>query len=889
VSLGGDPANSMVDACNAVGRANVTALSARLAGLPAGSCTPVPASASVENVFPTNPGNQFSNPIAVVPSGLFGLSDTNTTRNGLAKVDYHLNDRSTLSGMFFIGQGSGTWDDNPSVIMSPWFESFLPVRARIGSGSWTWTPTSTWVNEFKVGYTHHLSPFLSADHTVNPNAPWGISGGLPTGYAINTGVTNSDFFGFPRINISGFTQMGGNWPKYVGPSSNLEFLDHISYLHGKNAFKFGGELTFLQAASGATSNAKGLVRFKKGGGMTPLENFLLGNAGSGSNIFVGDPLRHLHNEHYALFVQDDYRATPRLTVNIGVRYELATVIQEENDLLGNFDPNSPTGFVQVGNGISSPYNGAHHNFSPRAGFAWDIGGNQKTVIRVGASMLYEYVPFSAFLNSGGNSVGLGKVPTGAQICTGTPVVCTRGSGTIAAASVNPDTGKLSTGWQANGPNTPIFQGGTVTCSDGSPCATASFARNLRVPYAETWSLDIQRSITPNLSLDLAYLGNHGVDMYGTRDINTPPTGAGWGNPAVAGTPAQMCVASATDVTMGMPTPYDNCSPGAENGPYTAKFPYIQYILELSNLYRSHYNALQATLTQRTSHGLSFTAAYTYSHALDDISQNFGGSTPLNNGDPRTNYGNSDYDLRHRFTFELTYALPGKKMRGHLLDGWELSSIVTLQTGEPWAVQDMSNDFSGTGEVNNPNTWGEAWNFYGNPKDFTASPTGFPYFAPTGNSGKGGSSPGPITNSPTCNAQALALDGGAPAGLAQASLAINGCYAVNNSVLIPPAFGTLGNVTKNIFRDTPFRNWDLSLNKTWKFKERLTAQFRAEFFNVLNHPLFADVGAGHLAANDPSFASSAFGAANETPDQGSGNPVLGSGSNRDVQLGLKFIF
>jgi hypothetical protein len=887
-----DPTKSIVDACNdvnakhAANSANptISALSAQLAGLNPATCVVTPASGSVENLFVSNPGTEFSNNSAeVVPSGLFALSDVNSTYNGLVKVDYHLNDKNTISGMFFIGDGSGTWDDNPSVITAPWSESLFPVSARIGSGSWTWVPNSAFVNEFKVGYTHYLLPFLSVDHTVNPIASWGLSGGLPTGYGMNTGVTNSTFFGEPRINIAGFTQLGGNWPKFVGPNANTEILDHISYLHGKNAFKFGGEYTYVQSSAGATSNAKGLLKFK---GSNPLENFLTGTVGSGSSIFVGDPVRDVHQNHLAAFFQDDYRMTPKITVNFGVRYELATVIQDSNNELGNFDPNSPTGLVQVANGITSPYNGDHRDWSPRAGFAWDLQGNQKTVVRAGASLLYEFVPFSAFMNSGGNAVGLGKVPTGALLCkpVGTPPVetCVQGSGTIAAATVNPDPGTLSTGWMTNGPNSAIFQAGTVTCSDGSPCTTASFARNLRTPYVITWNFDLQRAITPNLSLDLAYLGNHGVRLYGTNDINVPATGSGWGDPtagtgtglAATGSPAYICLNNFITPS-GKTVPYSNCSPGAEAGPYSQKFPYLQYILQMSNLYRSHYNAMQASLTQRTTHGLSFTAAYTYSHATDDVSQNFGSTTPLHNENPGLNYGNSDYDIRHRFTFELTYALPGLKSPGQVLQGWVLNSILTLQTATPWAVQDMSNDFSGTGEVNNPNTWGEAWNFIGNPKDFTATPVGIPFF-PGGNT---------ITN-PTGNA---ACDSKATAmgPLAVASLFNSGCYVSGNSVLLPPPYGQFGTIGKNIFRDTPFHNWDVSVQKNWKFKERLTAQFRAEFFNVLNHPMFADVGAGHLANNDPS--TGALGLANATPDQGAGNPVLGSGSSRDIQLGLKLIF
>jgi hypothetical protein len=888
---GGDPASSIVDACNAVGRANVSALSARLAGLPVGSCTPVPVSGSNENVFPTNLGNQFStDPTLVIPSGLHTITDTNSTYNGLAKVDFHANDKNTFSGMFFIGDGSGVWDDNPSAITSAFSESYFPVSARIGSGSWTWVPNSSVVNEFKVGYTHYLLPFQAVDQHANPAAPWGISGGIPTGYAMNTGVTDPTFFGFPRLNFgTEFTQLGGNWPKFVGPNTNTEFLDHVSYLHGKHAFKFGGEFTVVQSSAGATSNAKGRVNFKTNGGNTRLENFLLGNTGSGSSIFVGDPVRDVHTDHFAAFFQDDYRVTPRITVNIGVRYELATVLQDINNQLGNFDPNSPTGLVQVGAGITAPYNPDHRDWSPRAGFAWDLQGNQKTVIRAGASMLYEFVPFSAFMNSGGNAVGLGKVPTGALLCVSG--ICTRGSGNIAATTFNPLTADVTGGWQSDSA-TPIFPTGVVTCGDGSkilagggppslvgtspaPCSTASFERNLRTPYVITWNFDIQRAITSNLSLDLAYLGNHGVKLYGTRDLNVPATGAGYSAAGLA--------ACASDPTTCGNLP-DN--PATKLGPFnndptsSQYFPYLQWILQMSNLYRSHYNALQASLTQRTSHGLSFTAAYTYSHATDDVSQNFGSSTPLHNENPGLNYGNSDYDIRNRFTFEATYAIPGKKTPGQILEGWRINSIVTIQPGTPWAVQDSSNDFSGTNEVNNPNTWGEAWDFFGNPKDFKATPSGIPY---SGNPQTGAAilaqCTTAVTNHFTGQQQALAL----------ASLANFGCYASGNSVLTPPPYGSFGTIPKNIFLNPNFHTWDMSVQKDWKFKERLTAQFRAEFFNVLNHPVFGQIDQGHLNHNDPSSMGSPFGAANETPDQAAGNPVLGSGSNRDIQLGLKLIF
>ena len=111
----------------------------------------------------------------------------------------------------------------------------------------------------------------------------------------------------------------------------------------------------------------------------------------------------------------------------------------------------------------------------------------------------------------------------------------------------------------------------------------------------------------------------------------------------------------------------------------------------------------------------------------------------------------------------------------------------------------------------------------------------------------------------------------------------------SSVLVPPDFGTFGNAGRNIFRNTPFKTWDFSILKNMKFKERLAVQFRAEFFNVLNHPIFGGVDAGHLATNDPSVGSNTFGQTNATADLAAGNPVMGSGSNRVIQLGLKLAF
>ena len=175
--------------------------------------------------------------------------------------------------------------------------------------------------------------------------------------------------------------------------------------------------------------------------------------------------------------------------------------------------------------------------------------------------------------------------------------------------------------------------------------------NFKDPYLQNWNVGIQHAFTPTLTLDVSYVGSHGSRLNGIRDIN-----------------------------QGAPIP-DSAT--AAPGPYAAKYPYLGFINESSNLYISNYHGLQATVTQRTAHGLSFLASYTYSHSLDGDSVNINQYLPQDSRNPGAEYASSDFDIRHRFTFSATYRLPGKKSLAQLLEGWEVNSVLTLQTGQPW--------------------------------------------------------------------------------------------------------------------------------------------------------------------------------------------------------------
>ena len=916
---------SLVDACNDLKTkaTPISPLSAHIAGLDTTTCAIAPANytpGASESLFPASNGSDSRGLI-------LGLVSTSAQDNGVAKVDYHINDHHSLSGMYFRGVGGGSWHDGawevgiPGSAKAP-FISDLWGYIQAGSGAWTWTPNSTLVNEFRVGYSYYRQFSDSNDASINPLA-----------YGINTGVTDKRDFGFPLLQISSFNganfRLGGNWPKHVGPDGSLQILEHVSVLRGKHAFKFGGEIIQNTAEPFITMNAKGIIKFSN------LENFLTGNVkGSGSQIFAGDPMRHLSNQSYAAFLQDDWRLTPRLIVNLGLRYELTTVFKDRDNQLGNFDPNSPTGLAQVGFGLTSPFHGDHNNFSPRVGFAWDVRGDGKTVIRGGGSIMYEEIPLIT-LTAVGNQLGLNLVPTGATqiFCSGDTLpggcvngntqIMRSGSGNMGAVISGADGGSLSAGWQAQ--TLPCVSGGTTACgsifpqsifnlqcgdgqtftpagstspmTDPAPCNTGAVDPNLRTPYISTWTLTVQRAITNDLSLEVAYVGNHGTKLLGFANINQPPLGSSY--PGFGSTDPMV------NEVLSCNSPLNPggfaCDPGDATVNQTArpsfsKFPYIGEIDRLSNQDKSNYHSMQVTLTERPFHGLSFLAGYTYAHALDAGSNNFNDiQLPPDSSHPTANvYGNSLFDIRHRFTLSTTYALPGRKGLGQLLQGWELNSVVTLQSASPWGVQDFTNDFSGTNQVNEIDTFGQPWNFSGNPADFKAGRNvATPCWSGSGPSQILGCSTGGPGSAATTITPAPAACSNAAAAFPGAVNTLNavGCYFVGSSALIPPALGTIGNAGRDNFRDLGFKNWDLSVLKETKIKERLTAQFRAEFFNVLNHANFSNPnGPANAGFNDPSTGSTGnFGCACNTPDQAAPNPVLGTGGARSIQLGLKLIW
>jgi len=889
----GDPSKSMVDAINAVvlakGAGALSAVSLKLAG-----CTTGPTVCTGGNYFPNSgTSNGFLSTFPTI----------NTSDNGVAKMDYHMNDKNTINGMFFYGHYNAIGEDHPFTSLPS--NNNSPIRAWSDTVSWVYTPNSNLVNEMRFGYDRTTFDFVNLDVGQLAN---GI-GNIP----INTGITDPLAGGVPSVVINGFGNGGTpvvgtafNRPQYFTPNPYFDFQDSVSVLKGKHSFKFGGEFAHLEADSAAYANGRG--RFNFSGtfafpGSTSLEDFFAGTPSS-AQVLTGNPKASMTWMNTAGYIQDDWRITPKIIINLGIRYQYASPMKEANNNIGSFDPN--VGMVQQGHGISSLWSGDHRNFEPRLGFAWDLTGKGTTVIRAGGSLIHESWVEQTFVGQfvlQNAYTSITAVPTAALIkCAGIAGESScpaTGGGTNAngSASINPNLLCWNAPPVGNGAGCPVGQttalpgSATPKCGDGvgadpSPCNIMGTDPHLKTPFAVNYNISITHSFGSDVSLEVAYVGNMGHRLLSFQDANQPSLGSSYClNTLTAAQAADACnpagldfVPNVTTVTGGNPQALQ------EARPFFNKFPYLGYIELVGNHATSNYNSLQVSLNKRMSHGLQLTAGYTYGHGLDDGSLNRFTIGTQNSNNLKGDYGKSDFDVRHRLTVTVTYNIPGIKGYGQVLEGWQINSIVTYATAQPWNVFDSADNFSGTGE----NV--DRWNITGNPTDFKS---GFNSFALCNGGTCSIANPYgvPQTLSPAQTTSALASC--AADAVSAATLASAGCYVSPNgkSFLTPPALGTYGNMGRNIFPDSGFKNLDLSIFKNFTFKERYGIQARWEVFNAFNHPIAANPYGASSAVNSGNGmgGGAPLGAAFLTPDFAAGNPLIGSGSQRVMQVGLKLTF
>ncbi|HST09552.1 MAG TPA: TonB-dependent receptor [Terriglobales bacterium] len=760
------------------------------------------------------------------PSAIdFDFNNKNRGDNLVAKTNYVLNKSNVLSARF-IYANTNQIEEDAFPLRPEWLSTTSPITKVFGV-SLASTPSSAWSNEVRFSYNSFNESILPVDHNRNPS----------TYYGLNTGVTDPRLFGFPRINpgSSEFNYMGGNssWPLNTSPIKTYSFGDTASYIRGRQTMRFGGTFRYGDVDYYRAGYGRGRIDFRH------LWNFMAGDVRRWRFLY-GDPHRQVSQKSMGFFLEDDVKATRNLTLNLGVRYDLTGTIHDAHDMLANYVPTSTTGLVQVGQGLSSLYPTNHYNFSPRIGFAWDVRGTGKTVVRAAYGIIFEQPSIRTFMFNGG---GLNLNPTGIPYIDANGVQ-QQPSGTITSfLQISSDGTQIN--WLAPNQTPTIFPNATNSgniCSVGSQCSVFAVDQHLKTPYVMNWNFNVQQALTPTMLLQVAYVASHGVKLYSVTDINQVNPAYDDGSETIGRPLATNCPVSGGGQGFGGPC-----------------FPWLGFFNYLSNRSNSNFNSLQVTLTKRYSHGLYLLAGYTYGHAIDTATSNLAGVPPDSN-----NYneerGNGDYDIRHRFTLSASYEFPSIKTKWQMLEGWQATSIVNLQTGAPYTLGDVGNDISFTGELN------DRWNMSGNPKDIHWSAKHpLPYF----------------DFSDTAHSDAACLAQATTLGTLD-NLNFYGCYHSGSAVITPPADMTQGNMGRNIFIGPGFANWDFSLTKIWRLNERVKLQFRGEVFNILNHTNFAGL-------NTDLSVPTTVGTVVYTPDVGAANPVIGSGGSRHIQLGAKIIW
>jgi len=786
------------------------------------TCGLNPLSQSLTNLLLPNPGftASQSDPAAID----FDFNNKNRGDNLVAKTDYVLNKSNVLSARFIYGN-TDQIEEDAFPLRPEWLSTTSPITQVFGV-NWASTPTSAWSNEARFSYNTFNESIYPVDHNANPST-----------YGLNTGVTDPRLFGFPRINpgTSAFDYMGGNssWPLNTTPIKTYSFGDTASYTRGKQTIRFGGTFRYGDVDYYRAGYGRGRIDFRD------LWNFMAGDVRRWRFLY-GDPHRSVSQKSMGIFLEDDVKATQRVTLNLGLRYDLTGAIKDANNLLANYAPTSPTGLLQVGQGISAPYPTNYTNVSPRVGLAWDVFGTGKTVVRSGFGIIFEQPSIRTFMFNGG---GLNLNPSGIPYVDGAGNQHAPAGTITSFLQISNDGTQIQ--WLAPNQGPTIFpnasNAGNV-CSIDSQCDIFAVDQHLRTPYVMNWNLNVQQALSKSTLLQVAYVASHGVRLYSVTDPNQVNPAYDDGSETIGRPLATNCPASQGGLGFGGPC-----------------FPWLGFFSYLSNYSSSNFNSLQVTLTKRYSQGLYLLAGYTYGHAIDTATSNLAG-VPPDSTDYAAERGNGDYDIRHRFTLSLTYDLPSIKTKSQLLEGWQLTSILNLQTGMPYTLGDFGNDISYTGELN------DRWNMTGNPRDIHWSPSHpLPYFD---------FSDAAHSNA-ACLAQANAL------GTVD-NLYYYGCYQEGSAVITPPADMTQGHMGRNIFSGPGFANWDFSLSKMFRMGEHVKLQVRGEVFNILNHANFAGLSTDLSSPNS-------VGTVVYTPDIAAANPVIGSGGSRHIQLGAKFLW
>ncbi len=516
----------------------------------------------------------------------------------------------------------------------------------------------------------------------------------PADFGIINGVNQE--IGLPQISITGFTfNLGGpsNFPQGRADTT-VVVSDTLNYLRGNHSFKFGGEgrrfyNNNFTLDTGAFSFAN-------------VTSFLAGNANA-FTITIGDRSSAIVQNALGFYVQDNFKARPNLTLELGLRYDWNMTPTERYNRFVVFDA-ATRSLLQAGSGIDDVYHENNKNFQPRVGIAWDPFKDGKTSVRAAYAIL-----------------------------TDQPV-----TNVVTPLTSNPPLAR------------PLTFTGLIHFFDAEPRAgLVGLSPNTVDPnfdnaYVQSWNLNIQREVARDVGVTIGYFGSKGTHLRISRNINQPINGGARPFP-----------------TLSSSSPI---RPGAT----------LNNITQIESTGNSSYNALWLTATKRLSRGMQFNASYTFSKSIDYNSLNSQGVVVQDSYNLRGSRGLSDFDARHRFVISGIYELP---FRGNqLVEGWQLSTIVQSQSGNPVNIVVNNATFTGTNNTVRPDVTG--------PVEILG--TVERWFDPT-------------------------------------------------PFVVP--VGRFGNLGRNVVIGPGFNNTDFSVIKRTKLSESQLIEFRWEVFDLFNHANF----------------------------------------------------
>jgi carboxypeptidase family protein/TonB-dependent receptor-like protein len=818
-----------------------------------------------------------------VPSQIGSDHDRTGENYGQMRVDQNFSANDTFFARYTIDnallnqtQADYTYFRNLATARNQWItlsenHIFSPTVLNTARFSFSRTHDATTLNNTGLAQNNGLGPELVP--------------GFSTGVVDLAGSGGGVYQEFGSVNAA---------PTTFSVQNIYTLSEDVNWTRGKHAFKFGTLLNRYNRGAQDTNSFNGQLQYNQ------LSDFLqaIPTIVEFAPTFANENRFFIYHT-YGFYGQDDWRVTQRLTVNLGLRYEFMNTPHELQGKQSRLiDDHS--GLFSQGPIIK---NNTLHDLSPRVGLAYDLFGNGKTAIRGGAGIYYDIGNIGSVLGGTTN----GALPYGALVdinipCTsqffktnninnplGSPgfMPCNIADWENTLATQNPALYPLANGFPLPIPDQ-VRNFYKPTCERGSGAGafalcvatpgvvTPTFMDyNFKSPYMIQYNASIQQQLPWNMALSVAYVGNHGVHLATIRDGNPIlPTSLG-----PCGDPASVCVNGSVPFwDTGAPN-YQNINPNYGSD------------LNIGTFASSRYNSLQVVLQKRVTKGLQFEMAYTRSRVTDEtqgqaniqdcqVSGGLLGVYPLN---PQIDKGPACFNITNNWEINMLYHFPnlmkGNRFAAKMLNGWFMSSIVSIQSGQPFsAFLDANRSNSGVAQAQQ----GERVNI-NTPALLAAYPC-------TSQPGQPAAGNNPCAYTPIVYDPKTVLTGDPNKWFnpAMFSMAPNctGPGLTNCSDTV----GQLGTAARNILTGPPERNWDFSLVKGTKLGflgEAGMLEFRAEFFNVLNHPNFSGRG---LHASIFDGAPGDHTPFSEAPHGSAGRVTRQLANNqRQIQLALRVEF